>query len=130
MLSKLKNVSYTQSESYIKDKIKVILDLCVKLCYSKRLNDATFVDTSKLTCQKDCISLKGEINKLDLNKLRNTSSLKTKVDDLDVENLKTAPVDLKKLSDVVIKGFVKNAKFNKKNTKVNSSQRFNSHKLM
>ena len=53
MLSKLKNVSYTQSESYIKDKIKVILDLCVKLCYSKKLNDATFVDTSKLTCQKD-----------------------------------------------------------------------------
>ena len=30
------------------------------------------------------------------------NNLKTKVDDLDVGNLKTVPIDLQKLSDVVI----------------------------
>ena len=42
---------------------------------------------------------------------------KTKVDDLDVENLKTILVDL---SDVVSKEVVKNTIFNKLNTKVNN----------
>ena len=47
-------------------------------------------------------------------------NLKIKVDDLDAGSLKTVPVDLKKLSDVVSKEVVKNAKFNKLNTKVNN----------
>ena len=40
------------------------------------------------------------------------SNLKTKADDLDVGKLKTAPVDLKKLIDVVDNEVVKNTKFN------------------
>ena len=47
-------------------------------------------------------------------------NLKIKVDDLHAGSLKTVPVDLKKLSDVVSKEVVKNAKFNKLNTKVNN----------
>ena len=51
------------------------------------------------------------------------NNLKTKVDDLDVGKLKTVPVDLKKLSDVVDNEVVKNAKFNTLKTKVNSLEK-------
>ena len=50
-------------------------------------------------------------------------NLETKVDDLDVGNLKTAPVVLKKLSDVVDEKVVKNIKFNTPGTKVNNLQK-------
>ena len=46
------------------------------------------------------------------------NNLYTKVNDLDI-NLKTVPVNLKKLSDVVDNEVVKNSKFNTLNTKVN-----------
>ena len=46
------------------------------------------------------------------------NNLKTKVDHLDVDKLKTVPGDLKKLSDIVSKGVVKNTRFNKLNMKV------------
>ena len=42
------------------------------------------------------------------------------VDDLDVDKLKTVPVDLKKLTDVVSKKIVKKTKFNKLDMKVNN----------
>ena len=51
------------------------------------------------------MDLKGEVDKLDINKLINVltslNNSKAKVDDLDVGKLRTVPVDLKKLSDVV-----------------------------
>ena len=40
------------------------------------------------------------------------NNLKWKVDDLDVSKLKTVPIDLKKLSNVVDNGVVRNAEFN------------------
>ena len=46
------------------------------------------------------------------------NNLKTKVVNLDVGKLKTVPIDLKKLSDVVSKNVVKNTEFNTLNTKV------------
>ena len=45
---------------------------------------------------------------------------KTKVDDLDAGKLKTVPVDVKKLSDVVDNEVAKNTKINTLNTKSNS----------
>ena len=49
------------------------------------------------------------------------NNLKTKVDDLDVGELKTVPIDLKKLSDVVDKQqVVQNTNFNRLQTKVNN----------
>ena len=51
------------------------------------------------------------------------NNLKTKVDDLDVGNLKTADIDLKKLSDVVDNEVIKNTKFNTLKTKVNSLEK-------
>ena len=48
------------------------------------------------------------------------NNLKAKAGDLDVDKLKTAPVNLKKLNDEVSKEVVKNTKFNKLNTRVNN----------
>ena len=70
---------------------------------------------------------KAEVDKLEINKLTNvpTSShtLKTNVNDLDVDKLKTAPVDLKKLSDVVDNKVVKNKKLNTLKTKGNNLEK-------
>ena len=48
------------------------------------------------------------------------NNLKTKVEDLDFGELKTIPVDLKKLSDVVGNEVDKDTKFNTLKTKVNN----------
>ena len=68
--------------------------------------------------------MKGEVGKLDIDKLTNISSslnnLKAKVDHLDAGKLKTVPVDLKILSDTVDNEVVKNIKFNTLKTKVNN----------
>ena len=61
---------------------------------------------------------------MDINKFVNApttlNNLKIKVEDLDVGKLKTVPVDLKKLSEVVTTEVVKNTKFNTLKVKVNS----------
>ena len=76
------------------------------------------------------ISLLKEISllwKLDIYKLVNAAiglnNLKAKVDVLDIDKLKTVPVDLKKLSVVVSKEVVKHTKFNKLNTKENNLEK-------
>ena len=65
--------------------------------------------------------MKVEFDKLDIDKLTNVpaclNNLKAKVNDLDDGKLKTVPVDLKKLSDVVDN---ENTKFDTLNTKVNN----------
>ena len=85
------------------------------------MKHATDVDTSNLTGKRNFIALKVETNKLGINPLVNAATglynLKSKIDDLDVDKLKTAPVDLKQLSDVVSKNFGKNTNFNELNTK-------------
>ena len=48
------------------------------------------------------------------------NNLKVKVNDLNVDKLKTVPVELIKLSHVVDNEFVKNTKYNTSKTKVNN----------
>ena len=64
-----------------------------------------------------------EVDTLEIKQFVNVSAglknLKTKVDDLDVSKLKTAPIDLKKLSDVVNREVIKDTEFNKINTQLN-----------
>ena len=59
-----------------------------------------------------------------MNKVANVptslNNLKTEVDDLDVGKLKTVPVGLKRISDVVDNEVVKNKKFNTLKTKINN----------
>ena len=65
--------------------------------------------------KKDFIASKAEVDKLDINKRTNDptslNNIKTKIDDLDVGKLKTAPVDLQKLSNVAYNEVVKNTIF-------------------
>ena len=88
---------YLETESHIRDKVKVVLDLS-NYATKKELEHATGIDTSDLAAKKDFITLKAEVGKLDINKLTNVptslNNLKTKVDDLDVGTLQ-------KLGDVV-----------------------------
>ena len=62
------------------------------------LKNATGIDTSKLAAKSDLVSLKAEVDKLDIDKLKsvptNLSNLKSKVDKLDIVKLETTPVDL------------------------------------
>ena len=71
--------------------------------------------------------MKAEVPKLDINKPVNVptsfNNLKTKADDLDVGKLKTVPVYLKKLSDVVDNKGVKNTKLNTLKAKVNNLEK-------
>ena len=68
--------------------------------------------------------MKAEVGKLDISKfinvLTSSNNLKINMDDLDADKLKTAPVDLKKLSHEVDNVVVENAKFNTLQTKVNN----------
>ena len=65
----------------------------------KELDHATGANKSDLAAAQDLIDLKAEVEKIDINELVNAltsfNNLKAKVDDLDVDKLKTVPVDLK-----------------------------------
>ena len=69
------------------------------------LKNATRIDTSKLAATSDLVSLKAEVDKLHIDKLKslpnNLSNLKNKVDKLDIDKLAPVPVDLSKLTNVV-----------------------------
>ena len=75
------------------------------------LKNATVVDTLKFAKKVDLASLKSNVDELDIDKLKNVpsglSSLKSKVDKLCVDKLVPAPVNLSKLSDVIKKLLLK-----------------------
>ena len=106
---------YPESGSHFNSKVKVILGLRNQAT-KKELEDAAGVDTSKLTAKKDFITLKAEVEKIDIHKLVNApiglNNLKTKLDNFDVDKLKFVPIDLKKISDRVSKKVAKNTKYN------------------
>ena len=84
--------------------MKVELDLS-NFATKADLKNATGVDTSTFAKKVDLANLKSNVDKLDIDKLKNVptnlSNLKSKVDKLDVDTLVPVPVDLSKLSDVV-----------------------------
>ena len=102
MLSKLWKGCYSGAGSNIRDKVKFLLDF-VKLCYQ----NTTGFCKSDLAAKKYFIGLKAVVDKLDINELvkvlTGLSNLKTNLNDFDVDRLKTIPMDLKKVSDVVCK---------------------------
>ena len=73
--------------------------------------------------------MKAEVDKRDINKSVNVptrlNNLKPKVDDLDVGELKTIPIDLKTLSDVVKNEVAKKTKFNTLYAKINDLDKKN-----
>ena len=97
---------YPEPDSHIRDKVKVVFKLSNYATKNESI-DAIVVDTSNLVAKSDFSVLKAEVGKLTIKKLVNVptslNNLKITVDDLDLGKLKTVPVDLKKLSDVVNK---------------------------
>ena len=61
---------YPETDSHIKDKVKVVLDLS-NHATKKELDHATSTDTSDLGAKKDFIALKAEVDKLYIDKLAN-----------------------------------------------------------
>ena len=73
--------------------------------------NAAGVDTSKFAKKVHLTSLKRNIDKLDIDKLKNiatnVSNLKSKVDKVDLDKLALVTVDFTKLSDVIENDVVK-----------------------
>ena len=69
------------------------------------IKNISHVDTSSFALKSNLPSLKTEVDKLDIDKLKslpnNLSNLKSKVDKLDIDKLVPVPVDLNQLSNVV-----------------------------
>ena len=69
------------------------------------------VDASTVAIKNDLASLKSDVDKLDIDKLKNIptnlNNLKSKVDKLDGDKLEHVPVDLSKLSNIVRILFIK-----------------------
>ena len=101
-------------------RVKVELDLS-NYPTKADLKSAAGVDISKFVKEVDLANLKSNVDKLDIDKLKNVpsnlSNLKSKVDKLDVDKLVHVPVDLSKLSGIV-KNVVKKDVYNAKITNI------------
>ena len=82
------------------------------------IKNISYIDTLRFALKSNLGSLKTEVDKLDLDKLKslptNLSNLKSKVDKLDIDKLAPVPVDLSKLSNVVKNEVVKKTEYNAK----------------
>ena len=94
-------------------RVKVELDLS-----NYATKTETVVDTSKFAKNVDLANLKSNVDKLDIDKMKNVPTnlrnLKSKVDKLDVDKLVPVPVELSKVSDVVKNDVVKKDAYNAK----------------
>ena len=98
-------------------KVKVELDLS-NYATKSDLKNSTGVDTSKFAKKVVVANLKSNVDKLDIDQLKNVPNglinLKSKVDKLDVDKLVPVPIDLSKLRDVVKNDVVKKDVYNAK----------------
>ena len=82
------------------------------------IKNTTHVDTSSFALKTNVANLKTEVDKLDIDKLRslpnNLSILKTKVDKLDIDKLVPIPTDLSKLNNAVKNEVVKKTEYDAK----------------
>ena len=80
------------------------------------LKNATGADTSSFAKKTDLANLKSNVDKLDIDKLKtipdDLSNLISEVDKLDIRKLKATPVDLSKLSNIVKNDVVKKDAYN------------------
>ena len=82
------------------------------------LKNVTGIDASKIAAKSDLSNIKAEIDKSDIDKLKNIptnlSSLKSKVDKFDINKLAPVSVGLSKLSNVVKNDVVRKDVYNAK----------------
>ena len=96
--------------------VKVELDLSNYSTKAHLKNATGFTEnTSNFAKKTDLANLKSDVDKLDIDKLKNVpsnlSNLKSKVDKLDIGKLESTAVDLSKLSNVVKNDVVKKTEF-------------------
>ena len=107
---------YFQKPKSLGANVKVELDL-FNYATKADLKNATGVDTSDFAKKTDLANLKSDVDKLDIDKLKNVPSslnnLKSKVDKLDIGKLETTPVDLSKVSIAVKNDAVKKTEYDK-----------------
>ena len=101
---------YFEEPESLGERMKAELDLS-NYATKADVKNARGVDTSKFAKRVDLASLKSNIEKLDIDKLKNgstnLSNFESKVDKLDADKLVSVPVDLSNLSDVVKNNVVK-----------------------
>ena len=99
----------------LRERAKVELDLS-NYATKAHLTNSTGADTSKFAKKVDLASLKSNVDKLDIDKLKtmptNFKNLKSKVDKSDFEKLVPISVDLSKLSDLLKHDFVQKDLYN------------------
>ena len=85
-------------------KVKVELDL-PNYATKTDLKNATGIDTSSFAKKVDLANLKSNVDKLDIDQLKNVPTnlinLKSKVNKLDMDKLVPSPSDLSKLNNVI-----------------------------
>ena len=116
---------YFSEPKSLDGRVKVELNLS-NYATKSDFKNATGVDTLKFAKKVDLANLKSNVDKLDIDKLKNVptnlSKLKTKVDKLDVYKLVPVPADLSKLSDVVKNHVVKKDVYNAKIKTIEDTQ--------
>ena len=112
----IKKTLYRMSQYFPKPYEPFGADINVKVDLSNYATKAdikniTHVDTSSFALRTNLSNLKTEVDKLDIDKLKSLpndlSNLKTKVDKLDIDKLTPVPKNLSKLSNVVNNEVVK-----------------------
>ena len=97
-LHTLKKRYYQELKSHIKNKVKVELRLS-NYATKKELKHVADADTCNLAAKTDFFALKVKVDKVDIIKLvyvwTSFNKLKAKVNDLDVDELKTVSIYLK-----------------------------------
>ena len=98
--------------------------ICLIIATKTDIENITHIDTSSFALKTNLASLKTDVYKLDIDKLKslpnNLSNLKTKVDKLVIDKLVPVPVDLSKLSNIVKNEVVKKTEYNAYNAKIKS----------
>ena len=94
----------------------IILKLICLIMQQKQTKNISHIHTSSFALKSNLASLKIEVDKLDIDKLKllttNLDNLEMKVDKLDFDKLAPAPAGLSKLSNAVKNGIVKKAEYN------------------
>ena len=112
-----KTSEYFPKPNSLEKNVKVEMDLS-NYAAKTDIKNSIRIDTSSFAKKVDLASLKSDVDKLDINKLKNVptnlKNLKSKVHKLDVHKLVPVPVELSKLSDVVKNDVVKKDVYNAK----------------
>ena len=93
--------------SHMNHLVEILMLEFIYLIMQQRMiyRNITHIDTWSFGLKTNLVNLKTEVDKLDIDKLKslpnNLSNLKTEVDKLDIAKLVLIPTDLSKLSDVV-----------------------------